>query len=142
MYSPMYYLLSSSAGYRSSDVADYFRINTGIGQGDTGNVVEMNLYLALLNYGKNVDFTTVWDQKHVKAERTGSDNAESNFISWLNRIEGVSDEDYDVENNTGDNTGDNAEDNNETTSKKKKNYDNYIKFSNLLFYLELLLLFI
>ena len=127
MYSPMYYLLSSSDGYRTSDVADYFRINTGIAQGDTGNVVEMNLYLALLNYGKNADFTTVWDQKHVKAERTGTDNAESNFISWLNRIEGVSDEDYD---------------NNEITSKKKKNYDNYIKFNNLLFCLQLLLLFI
>ena len=119
--------LCSSDGYRTSDVADYFRINTGIAQGDTGNVVEMNLYLALLNNGKNVDFTTVWDQKHVKAERTGSDNAESNFISWLNRIEGVSDEDYD---------------NNEITSKKKKNYDNYIKFNNLLFCLQLLLLFI
>ena len=61
-------------------MADYFRINTGIAQGDTGNVVEMNLYLALLNNGKNVDFTTVWDQKHVKAERTGSDNAESNLF--------------------------------------------------------------
>ena len=104
MYNPMYYLDDYYAGYHSSDVAEYFRINSGITQGDTSNVVEMNLYLALLNYGKNADFTTVWDQKHVKAERTGSDNAESNFISWLNRIEGVSDEDYD---------------NNEITSKKK-----------------------
>jgi len=56
----------------------------------------MNLYLALLNYGKNVDFTTVWEQKHIKAERNGGENvAERNFISWINKIEGVSDEDYD-----------------------------------------------
>ena len=47
MYNPMYYLLSYYDGYGSSDVADYFRINTGITQGDTSSVVEMNLYLAL-----------------------------------------------------------------------------------------------
>ena len=130
MYSPMYYLLSSNPGYRTSDVADYFRINTGIAQGDTSNVVEMNLYLALLNYGKTATFTTVWNQGHVKAERTGTANAEINFISWINEIEGVNNEDYDDENN------------NVTTSKKKKNYDNYIKFNNLLFCLQLLLLLI
>lgn len=32
MYSPMYYLLSVSDGYRSSDVSGYFRVNTGIWQ--------------------------------------------------------------------------------------------------------------
>lgn len=45
----------------------------------------MNLYLALLNYGKNAELTTVWNQKHVEAERTGT--AEDNFISWINKIE-------------------------------------------------------
>ena len=85
----MYYLNSYYAGYNSAEVADYFRINTGITQGDTANVVEMNLYLALLNYGKNAEFTTVWNKGHVEAERTGS--AEDNFISWIAKIEGVSD---------------------------------------------------
>ena len=48
IYNPMYYLIDYYDGYQTSDVADYFRINTGITQGDTSNVVEMNLYLALI----------------------------------------------------------------------------------------------
>ena len=67
MYNPMYYLSDYYDGYQTSDVADYFRINTGITQGDTSNVVEMNLYLGLLNYGKNATFTTVWNQGHTEA---------------------------------------------------------------------------
>ena len=55
-----------------SKVTSYFRINTGITQGDTSTCVEMNLALALKNYGKNVEFTTVWDQGHTTAERKGS----------------------------------------------------------------------
>ena len=77
-------------GYKTSDVADYFRINTGITQTDTASVVEMNLYLALLNYGKKADFTTVWNQGHTEAERTGS--AEDNFISWIAEIEETKEE--------------------------------------------------
>ena len=91
MYNPMYYIHSYYDGYQSSDVADYFRINTGITQGDTSSVVEINLFLALTNYGKNVAFTTVWDQGHTEAERSG--DAEDNFISWIAGIEGVSDSD-------------------------------------------------
>jgi hypothetical protein len=91
MYNPMYYIHSYYDGYDSSDVADYFRINTGINQGDTSSVVEMNLFLALKNYGKNVDFTTVWAQGHTEAARSGSAN--DNFISWIAQIEGVSDSD-------------------------------------------------
>ena len=85
MYNPMYYLNKNYDGYRTSDVANYFRINTGIFQSDTGNVVEINLYLALIMYGKNVEFTTVWEQKHVKAERTG--DSDTNFINWIAEIE-------------------------------------------------------
>ena len=88
MYNPMYYLIPYYDGYQKSDVADHFRINTGITQGDTSNVVEMNLYLALLNYGKDAQFTTVWEKGHTEAERSGS--AEDNFISWIAKIEGVS----------------------------------------------------
>ena len=85
MYNPMYYLSDHYNGNKTSVVADYFRINTGIFQSDTGNVVEINLYLALMNYGKNVQFTSVWEQQHVKAERTGDSDA--NFIQWINEIE-------------------------------------------------------
>ena len=98
MYNPMYYLNSYYDGYKSSNVADYFRINTGITQGDTSNVVEMNLYLALLNYGKNVQFTTVWNQGHTQAERSG--DADNNFISWIAEIEGVSSSDDDSNSST------------------------------------------
>ena len=89
MYNPMYYLINYYDGYNKSDVADYFRINTGLFQSDTGNVVEMNLYLALKNYGKNVKFTTVWEKQHVEAERTG--DSTDNFISWIQEIEGGKD---------------------------------------------------
>ena len=85
MYNPMYYLIDYYEGYKKSKVADYFRINTGIFQSDTGNVVEMNLYLALLNYGKKVNFTTVWEKYHVTAERTG--DSDTNFIKWIYEIE-------------------------------------------------------
>ena len=85
IYNPMYYLSEYYEGYKKSDVADYFRINTGISQSDTSNVVEMNLYLALLNYKKKAEFTTVCEKKHVEAERTGT--AEDNFINWVNNIE-------------------------------------------------------
>ena len=87
IYNPMYYLNSYYEGYKTSDVADYFRINSGITQGDTSNVVEMNLYLALQNIGKNVSFTTVWEQGHTQAERSG--DADKNFICWIAGIEGV-----------------------------------------------------
>ena len=84
MYSPMYYLLSSSEGYQSSSVAQYFRINTGLWQSDTAVNTEVNLALALENYSEDidVDFTTVWGMQHTTAERTGDSTA--NFIEWVN----------------------------------------------------------
>ena len=90
MYNPMYYIHNNYDGYQSSKVASYFRINTGITQGDTSTCVEMNLALALKNYGKNVEFTTVWDQGHTTAERKGSSYSTSNFISWVADCMGVS----------------------------------------------------
>ncbi len=84
MYNPMYYLLNYYEGYQTSNVAKYWRIHTGIEQGDTANTVEMNLALALENYeGVNdVEFTTVWNQGHTTAERTG--DSTTNFIAWVN----------------------------------------------------------
>lgn len=83
MYNPMYYLEDYYEGYKTSDVAKYWRIRTGINQGDTALTTEVNLALALENYGiENVDFETVWGQAHVEAERTGSST--DNFIAWVN----------------------------------------------------------
>lgn len=82
MYSPLYYLLASSEGYRSANVAKYFRINTGLWQGDTAVNTEANLALALENYGATVDYSFGWGQGHTMAERSG--DATSNFIDWVN----------------------------------------------------------
>ncbi|MCB7317334.1 subtype A tannase [Lacrimispora sp. 210928-DFI.3.58] len=82
MYNPMYYLCSYYEGYQTSNVAGYWRIRTGITQGDTALSTEMNLALALENYGCQVDFETIWAQGHTMAERTGSPT--ENFIQWVN----------------------------------------------------------
>lgn len=84
MYNPMYYLCDYYDGSGSSDVANHWRINTGIEQGDTSQCVDVNLYLGVLNkVGKdNVEFSTVWEQGHTQAERTG--NSTGNFINWVN----------------------------------------------------------
>lgn len=84
MYTPLYYLLKSQGGYGTSNVAKYWRIRTGINQGDTALSTEVNLALALENYEgvKDVDFETVWGQGHTEAERTG--DSTSNFIEWVN----------------------------------------------------------
>ncbi len=86
MYNPMYYLTNYYEGYKKSTVAPYWRIHTGIMQGDTATTVEMNLALALKNYEgvKNVEFATVWGQGHKTAERTG--NATDNFIAYVNQV--------------------------------------------------------
>ena len=84
MYNPMYYISPYYAGYQTSDVAKFWRIRTGINQGDTALCTEINLALGLENYSdaSDVDFETVWGQGHTEAERTGSST--ENFIAWLN----------------------------------------------------------
>ncbi|MDO5350884.1 MAG: subtype A tannase [Lachnospiraceae bacterium] len=82
MYNPMYYLCDYYQGYQTSNVAAYWRIRTGITQGDTALSTEINLNLALENYGRQVDFETVWGMGHTMAERTG--NSTDNFITWVN----------------------------------------------------------
>jgi hypothetical protein len=88
MYTPLYYLVSNSTYYNgggsgSSDVAPYWRIRTGIDQGDTSLCTEINLALALKNYSsvKSVDFETIWGLGHTQAEDSGS--ADTNFITWV-----------------------------------------------------------
>jgi len=82
MYSPLYYLIPSSEGYQTANVAKYFRINTGLFQSDTAVNTEANLVLALQNYGSDVDYSFVWGQEHTMAERNGDSTA--NFIAWVN----------------------------------------------------------
>lgn len=69
-------------GYQSSNVAKYFRINTGLWQSDTAVNTEANLVLALQNYGSDVDYSFVWGQEHTMAERSG--DSTTNFIDWVN----------------------------------------------------------
>ncbi|GGM95751.1 alpha/beta hydrolase [Streptomyces fuscichromogenes] len=84
-YNPLYYLSPAFDGYRRSQVARHWRIRTGIMQGDTANTTEINIRLALQNYGiRDVDFATVWAQGHTMAERTG--DSTTNFISWVASI--------------------------------------------------------
>jgi hypothetical protein len=82
MYNPMYYLCDYYDGYQTSNVAQYWRIRTGINQGDTALSTEINLTLALENYGRDVDFETVWGLGHTMAERSG--DSTENFIEWVN----------------------------------------------------------
>ena len=83
MYNPMYYLSPAYEGYQTSEPATYWRIRTGINQGDTALCTEIDLALAAEAYaeGTQVDFETVWGQGHTEAERSGSSTA--NFIAWV-----------------------------------------------------------
>ncbi len=83
MYNPLYFLVDYYDGYQTSNVAKYWRIRTGISQSDTALTTEVNLALALENYGADVDFETVWGQQHTMAERTG--DSTTNFIEWVNQ---------------------------------------------------------
>lgn len=83
MYNPLYYLSGYYTGYQKSTVADYWRIRTGIAQSDTSLTTEVNLALALRNYGADVDFATIWGEGHTMAESTG--DSTTNFIEWVNK---------------------------------------------------------
>lgn len=84
MYNPMYYLSEYYEGYKTSDVATFWRIRSGINQGDTALCTEINLALGLENYSDDisVDFETVWAEGHTMAERVG--DSTENFIAWVN----------------------------------------------------------
>ncbi len=84
MYNPMYFLSEFYDGFGTSTPAKYWRIYSGIEQGDTSLTVEMNLSLALAQYNgvEDVEFETVWEQGHMMAERVG--DSTHNFVSWVN----------------------------------------------------------
>lgn len=82
-YNPLYYLSNYYDGYQKSTVADYWRIRTGIAQSDTSLTTEVNLVLALRNYGADVDFAPIWGEGHTMAESTG--DSVTNFIEWVNK---------------------------------------------------------
>ncbi len=71
MYSPLYYLLESQEGYETSNVARYFRINTGIWQSDTAVNTEANLVLALENYGSDVDYISYGGRNIPRQKEVG-----------------------------------------------------------------------
>jgi len=88
MYTPLYYLVDNSTYYSgggsgSSDVAPYWRIRSGITQGDASLCTEANLALGLYacDEVKDVDFEVIWAQGHTEAEDSG--DADDNFISWV-----------------------------------------------------------
>lgn len=83
MYNPLYYLSGYYDGYQKSTVADHWRIRTGIAQSDTSLTTEVNLMLALKNYGVDVDFAMIWWEGHTMAESTG--DSTTNFIEWVNK---------------------------------------------------------
>ena len=84
LYNPMYTLSPAYAGYGTAKPAVFWRIRTGISQGDTALCTEIDLALVAQAYSDEtqVDFETVWAQGHTMAERTGSST--ENFIAWVN----------------------------------------------------------
>lgn len=83
-YNPLFYISEYYPGYKTSKVAEYWRIRSGIFQNDTSLCTEANLSQALKNYGTDVDFATVWGVGYEKAEEMGTAN--ENFILWVNQI--------------------------------------------------------
>lgn len=84
LFSPLSYLLEANEPYGSAQVAEHWRIRSGLFQSDTPVTSELNLALALDAYGVDVDFETVWGQGHTQAERVGS--SDENFIAWLQEL--------------------------------------------------------
>lgn len=84
MYNPMYFICEYYDGYKSSRVAKYWRIISGIEQGNTALTTEANLALALnqTDSVESVIFESVWGQGHTTAERNG--DSTGNLIGWIN----------------------------------------------------------
>ena len=76
------------AGFLYSVVAEVWRINAGISQGDTSVTTEVNLSLALQGTPnvKSSELTEVWAQGHATAERSGTST--ENFLAWIGKTNG------------------------------------------------------
>lgn len=86
MYNPMYYLSPYYRGFKTARPAKFWRIRSGIFQGDTAVSTELDYALALESYGnevESVDFKTIWGLYHVEAESLYSGSASDNFIRWV-----------------------------------------------------------
>lgn len=84
LFSPLSYLLPANEAYGTANVAEHWRIRSGIEQSDTPITSELNLALALQAYGADVDFETVWGLGHTQAERSG--DPDGNFIAWVQSL--------------------------------------------------------
>lgn len=87
MYTPLYFIMPSSEGYRTSKVAPFWRIRSGINQTETALTTEINLALALANYPtvSRVDFKTVWNRGFGQIEENSKDG-ETEFIHWVDTV--------------------------------------------------------
>ena len=86
-YSPLNYIKKESEIKYNSTIAKYWRIRTGLFQSDTSFTTEINLMLALKENEniKNVDFESVWEKEHVRAERKDVENADA-ITEWIKSI--------------------------------------------------------
>lgn len=80
---PFYYLRDSEEGYGTSCTAKYWRICTGLTQGEVPLTSVINLANVVEEYGhaESLDLCAVWQQGFEAAERTGS--GDENFAEWV-----------------------------------------------------------
>lgn len=88
MYNAMYYVSSYYEGKNTSTIARYWRINSGIEQGEAPLSADVNLALALRDAKgvENVQFAEVWGQGYTMAEESGEGIL--NFIAWIKECTG------------------------------------------------------
>lgn len=83
MYNPLYYLLSSYDGYKSSTIAPYWHIRTGVFQTTEPLTSSINLFLAVNNHPdvKTAELNAVWGMGNITKIQK-KDIIE--FIHWIN----------------------------------------------------------
>ena len=84
MYNPLYYIVPSYDGYKTSTVAPYWSIRNGLFQNNNVLTSAINLFLAINNYlnGKNVDYRTVWGLGDIDKIR---EKDRTDFIAWIEK---------------------------------------------------------
>lgn len=85
MYNPLYYILPSYEGYKTSTVAPYWRIRSGLFQNSNVLISTVNLFLAINHYldKRHVDYKAVWGMGDIE-EIQKKDRMD--FINWIERI--------------------------------------------------------